>query len=80
MKKPKEIPGEDGGEPLILLAEALRRLKADPATAWMPHTSIRQAVATGKVFSKRSPAGKWSRYYVRLSDLKALFKETVPAS
>ena len=60
-------------ERMIPLAKALRLLKANPDTAWMPHSSIREAVAKGKVFSRRTPAGKYSRYYVRLSDLKALF-------
>jgi hypothetical protein len=63
-------------EALIPLAEALRMLKNDPLTAWMPHSSIRAAVAKGRVFSRRSPAGKFSRYYVRLSDLKKLFEPT----
>jgi hypothetical protein len=76
MAKRRRIESKDGGEPLILLSEAIRILKADPATAWMPPTSIRNAVASGKVPSMRTPAGKWSRYFVRLSDIKALFKET----
>jgi hypothetical protein len=78
MKKTQLPPEGDSDEPLIQLAEALRRLRADPLTAWMPHTSIRQAVAEGRVFARRTPAGKYSRYYVRLSDLKALFPTQEP--
>jgi hypothetical protein len=58
---------------LIPLARALRTLKANPETAWMPAWTIRQAVAKGQVYSKRSSTGKYARYYVRLSDLKKLF-------
>jgi hypothetical protein len=72
-KKPKR-------EPLIPLAKALRLLAADPETAWMPHSTIRTAVAEGKVFSRRTPAKKFARYYVRLSDLKRLFERTKATS
>lgn len=75
--KRKTIPDEAGGDPLVLLSEAIRILKADPATAWMPYTSIRNAVAEGKVFSKRTPAGKFSRYYVRIRDIVELFNKNV---
>lgn len=65
-----QTPAPPRREPLIPLGKALRMLKADPQTAWMPSWTLRQAVLKGKVFSRRSGLGKYARYYVRLSDLK----------
>jgi hypothetical protein len=63
-------PAPKRAEPLIPLATAIRMIKADPQTAWMPYWTLRQAVSTGRVFSRRSSEGKYARYYVRLSELR----------
>jgi hypothetical protein len=60
----------NNSEPLVRLSEALRMLKADPLTAWMPRSSLRAAVQEGKVPFQRSSDKKRAWYYVRLSDLK----------
>lgn len=57
-------------EPLIPLSQALRLLKSNPRTSWMPTTRLRKAVINGEVPSRRSSETKKARYYVRLSDLK----------
>jgi hypothetical protein len=57
-------------EQLIPLSVALRMLKADKHTAWMPHSRLREAVQNGQVPSRRSSEKKKARYYVKLSDLK----------
>jgi hypothetical protein len=59
-------------EPLLPLSQALRLLKDDKKTSWMPSTRLRKAVINGEVPCRRSSEAKKARYYVRLSDLKAV--------
>jgi hypothetical protein len=57
-------------EPLIPLSVALRILKADSRTAWMPSSRLRTAVQNGEIPFRRSSDKKKARYYVKLSDLR----------
>jgi len=56
-------------EPLVRLADALRQIKNDPATSWMPLRAMRKAVRDGKVPSRRTSKSKNAWYYVKVSDL-----------
>ena len=56
-------------EPLVRLADALKQIKANPETSWMPLTAMRRAVRSGKVPSRRTSKSKNAWYYVKVSDL-----------
>jgi hypothetical protein len=56
-------------EPLVRLSDALRQIKNDPATAWMPIRAMRKAVREGKVPARRTSKSKNAWYYVKISDL-----------
>jgi hypothetical protein len=56
-------------EPLVRLADALRQIKENPETAWMPLRAMRKAVRDGKVPSRRTSRSKNAWYYVKISDL-----------
>ena len=68
------ITAELGNDEYLPLAEALRRLRADKKTRWLPVHRLREAVRNGEVPSKRTREGRYARYYVRIADLLKVVK------